>query len=115
MRHSKRTILSPADISNALKALNIEVKLQSSRVQANHRVQPLYGYNSSRPIKFREAATPDGLQLYYLDDEEVEFEKIINQPLPKIPREVEFIGTPFLDLLLNDKVTGWPSKAFSRQ
>lgn len=25
MRHSKRTVLSPADISNALKALNIEV------------------------------------------------------------------------------------------
>ncbi len=31
--------------------------------------------------------------MYYLDDEEVEFEKIINQPLPKIPRPVEFIGT----------------------
>src|SRR5271163_3032138 len=56
--------------------------------------QPMYGYNSSRPIKFREASTTDGVQLYYLDDEEVEFEKIINQPLPKIPREVEFIGTP---------------------
>ena len=53
----------------------------------------MYGYNSSRPFKFREATAPDGLQLYYLDDEEVEFEKIINQPLPKIPREVEFIGT----------------------
>ena len=25
MRHSKRTVLSPADISNALKTLNIEV------------------------------------------------------------------------------------------
>jgi transcription initiation factor TFIID subunit 6 len=75
MRHSKRTVLTPADISSALRTLNIE---------------PLYGYNSSRPIKFKEATTQDGLQLYYLDDEEVEFEKIINQPLPKIPREVEF-------------------------
>jgi transcription initiation factor TFIID subunit 6 len=54
--------------------------------------QPLYGYNSSRPIKFREATTAEGQQLYYIDDEEVEFEKIINQPLPKIPRDVEFIG-----------------------
>jgi len=75
MRHSKRTVLTPADISSALQTLNIE---------------PLYGYNSSRPIKFREATTQDGLQLYYIDDEEVEFEKIINQPLPKIPREVVF-------------------------
>ena len=56
----------------------------------------MYGYNSSRPIKFREATTPDAAQLYYLDDEEVEFEKIINQPLPKLPREVEFIGTTLL-------------------
>jgi len=28
MRHSKRTVLSPADISNALKTLNIEVLTQ---------------------------------------------------------------------------------------
>ena len=62
--------------------------------------KPLYGYNSFRPIKFREASTADGLQLYYLDDEEVEFEKIINQPLPKIPREVEFIGGPKSILVL---------------
>jgi len=65
--------------------------------------KPLYGYNSSRPIKFREAATTDGLQLYYLDDEEVEFEKIINQPLPKIPREVEFTGTHQAKLVLNPR------------
>jgi histone H3/H4 len=92
MRHSKRTILSPADISNALKTLNIEVR-GHWRVYA--KLQPLYGYNSSRPVKFREATSADGVQLYFLDDEEIEFEKIINQPLPKLPRDVEFIGLLF--------------------
>jgi transcription initiation factor TFIID subunit 6 len=56
-------------------------------------LQPLYGYNSSRSIKFREAtATSDATQLYYIDDEDIEFEKIINQPLPKLPRDIEYAG-----------------------
>lgn len=31
MRHSKRTVLSPTDISNALRTLNIEVPLLASK------------------------------------------------------------------------------------
>ncbi|KAK9469453.1 hypothetical protein V1512DRAFT_256302 [Lipomyces arxii] len=75
MRHSKRTRLTAADISSALRVLNVE---------------PLYGYDSSRPLRFREAILGPGQTLYYIDDDEVDFEKIINMPLPKVPREVSF-------------------------
>ncbi|OLL24601.1 Transcription initiation factor TFIID subunit 6 [Neolecta irregularis DAH-3] len=73
MRHAKRTILSTNDISHALRTLKLE---------------PLYGYGSSRPMNFREAHYGQSHPIYYLDDDEIEFEKVINSPLPKVPREV---------------------------
>lgn len=76
MRHSKRTTLTTDDISHALRVLNVE---------------PLYGYQSSAPVSYREAMVGPGQTLYYIDeDEDVDFEKIINQPLPKVPRSVSF-------------------------
>lgn len=76
MRHSKRKLLTTGDVNNALKVLNIE---------------PLYGYDQSQPLVFKEALFGAGGQtLYYIDDNEVEFEKLINQELPKIPRQTTF-------------------------
>ncbi|OCK80596.1 DUF1546-domain-containing protein [Lepidopterella palustris CBS 459.81] len=75
MRHGKRTTLGTQDISNALRVLNVE---------------PLFGYESTRPLRFGEASIGPGQPLYYVEDEEVDFEKLINSPLPKVPREITF-------------------------
>ncbi|KAH3673602.1 hypothetical protein WICPIJ_009719 [Wickerhamomyces pijperi] len=75
MRHSKRKTLTTNDISKALRILNVE---------------PLYGYDVSRDLKFKEALISNGQTLYYVDEEEMDLEKLINQPLPKVPRQCNF-------------------------
>ena len=77
MTHSKRTTLSTLDIDHALRVLNVE---------------PLYGYSSSnRKISFKEASVSSGQPpVYYLEDDEVDFDRIVNQPLPRVPRHVTF-------------------------
>ena len=81
MRHSKRTTLYTQDISLALRVLDVE---------------PLYGYESTRPLRFGEASIGPGQPLFYVEDEEVDFEKLINAPLPKVPREMSLTCTPHL-------------------
>lgn len=76
MRHSKRKLLTTGDIDHALKVLNIE---------------PLLGYDPAQPPVFKEALFGAGGQtLYYLDESELEFEKLINQELPKVPRQATY-------------------------
>ncbi|KAJ5609463.1 Transcription initiation factor TFIID complex 60 kDa subunit [Penicillium herquei] len=72
MRHSKRTVLATSDVSFSLRQLDLE---------------PLYGYDSNRPVRFGEASLGPGQPLFYVEDEEVDFEKLINAPLPRVPRE----------------------------
>ena len=77
MRHSKRSTLTTQDVAQALRVLDVE---------------PLYGYESTRPLRFGEASIGPGQPLFYVEDEEVDFEKLINAPLPKVPREMTFTG-----------------------
>ncbi|SCU77969.1 LADA_0A03114g1_1 [Lachancea dasiensis] len=74
-RHAKREVLNTEDISRALRVLNVE---------------PLYGYQDgsarSKDVSFSKVAAQGGQSLYFLNDEEVDFDKIINEPLPKVPR-----------------------------
>ncbi|RPB02364.1 DUF1546-domain-containing protein [Choiromyces venosus 120613-1] len=77
MHHAKRTTLGTQDISNALRVLDVE---------------PLYGYESTRPLRFGEASLGQAQPIFYVEDDEVDFEKLINAPLPKVPRDVTFTG-----------------------
>ncbi|KAI1078665.1 DUF1546-domain-containing protein [Whalleya microplaca] len=75
MRHARRTTMTVQDVSQALRVLDVE---------------PLYGYDSTRPLRYGEASLGPGQPLFYIEDEEVDFEKLINAPLPKVPRDASF-------------------------
>merc|ERR1711974_164783 len=74
MRHSKRSTLTAQDINSALRLRNVEA---------------LYGFGvSSEPLKFVKATgTAD---LFFVEDKELSFDKILEAPLPECPRETTF-------------------------
>lgn len=78
-RHSKRDTLTTDDVSKALRVLNVE---------------PLYGYHdgsaTNKEVSFAKVNTIGGQSVYYLDEDEVDFDKLINEPLPQVPRVPTF-------------------------
>ncbi|CEP64812.1 TATA-binding protein-associated factor TAF6 LALA0_S13e03554g [Lachancea lanzarotensis] len=74
-RHAKREVLTTEDIARALRVLNVE---------------PLYGYQDgsarSKDVSFSKISAQGGQSLFFLNDEEVDFDKLINEPLPQVPR-----------------------------
>lgn len=75
-RHSKRDVLTTSDVAKALSVLNVE---------------PLYGYHDgsahNRDVSFTKVNIGNTDQsIYFMNDEEVDFEKLINEPLPQVPR-----------------------------
>ena len=47
-------------------------------------VKPLYSYKSTWALCFSEASIGLGQPLFYVEDKEMEFEKLIDAPLPNI-------------------------------
>ncbi|KAL6942262.1 hypothetical protein ACO0QE_003431 [Hanseniaspora vineae] len=78
-RHSKRETLTSDDIAKSLKVLNVE---------------PLYGYAPGIGVqnftKTQVGVGPQQQNLYCLNDEEVDFDELINEPLPPAPRIPSF-------------------------
>lgn len=68
MRHSRRTSLTADDVDSALKLRNVE---------------PIYGFTSGDPRRFKRAVGHK--DLFYIDDKDVEFKDVIEAPLPKAP------------------------------
>lgn len=99
MQQGKRTILGTQDISQALKVLDVE---------------PLYGYESTRPLRFGEASLGPGQPLFYIEDEEVDFERLINAPLPKVPRDISFTSKPSTTPLFHNLSWGFHTNTTQR-
>ncbi|PKI77452.1 hypothetical protein CRG98_002058 [Punica granatum] len=70
MRHSRRTVLTSEDVDSAFKLRNVE---------------PIYGFTSGDPLRFKRAAGHK--DLFYIDEKDVEFKDVIDAPLPKAPLE----------------------------
>ncbi|KAF9964304.1 hypothetical protein BGZ70_006657 [Mortierella alpina] len=79
MRHGKRTKLTVDDINNALRVRNVE---------------PLYGFSTADPTRFRRTTAGTSAtgtnELFFVEDEELDFESILSAPLPKVPLDVTY-------------------------
>ncbi|KAJ4972440.1 hypothetical protein NE237_005614 [Protea cynaroides] len=75
MRHSKRTTLTADDVDSALSLRNVE---------------PIYGFASGDPLRFKRAVGHK--DLFYIDDKDVEFKDVIEAPLPKAPLETAVVA-----------------------
>jgi transcription initiation factor TFIID subunit 6 len=70
MRHSKRMVLTTADINNSLRMMGSE---------------QLFGFSSKEPLRFQQVEGKPGL--FVVDDPILDLDDIINQPLPACPLE----------------------------
>ncbi|CAL0318845.1 unnamed protein product [Lupinus luteus] len=68
MHHSKRTTLTADDVDGALNMRNVE---------------PIYGFTSGGPLRFKRAA--GHRDLFYIDDKDVDLKDVIEASLPKAP------------------------------
>ncbi|TPX59799.1 hypothetical protein PhCBS80983_g02240 [Powellomyces hirtus] len=74
MRHSKRQRLISEDINHALRVRNVE---------------PMYGWTSGKSAKFN-LITQGTQQIYYVDEQELDLDDILNGPLPPVPLDVTY-------------------------
>ncbi|CEL62562.1 Transcription initiation factor TFIID subunit 6 OS=Schizosaccharomyces pombe (strain 972 / ATCC 24843) GN=taf6 PE=1 SV=1 [Rhizoctonia solani AG-1 IB] len=76
-RHARRSTMSPSDIDQALRVLNIE---------------PLYGHSSAHTPTFRRAVPQHTLSqsIYFLEDEEIDFDKALKEEVITVPPPVRY-------------------------
>ncbi|KAG8958985.1 hypothetical protein FRC03_008571 [Tulasnella sp. 419] len=74
-RHAHRTTLTASDIDLAFKVLNIE---------------PVYGHSDASAPMFKRAYPSAGQPVYALQDEEVDFERIVREEEIPVPRAVSW-------------------------
>ncbi|XP_075522986.1 LOW QUALITY PROTEIN: transcription initiation factor TFIID subunit 6-like [Primulina tabacum] len=74
MRHSRRTTLTTDDVDSALGLRNVE---------------PIYGFASGDPSRFKRAAGHK--DLFYIEEKELEFKEVIEAPLPKAPLDTAVV------------------------
>ncbi|XP_048435179.1 transcription initiation factor TFIID subunit 6 [Pyrus x bretschneideri] len=74
MHHSRRTRLTAEDVDGALNLRNVE---------------PIYGYVSGGPLRFKRAI--GHRDLFYIDDKDVDFKDVIEAPLPKVPLDTGIV------------------------
>ncbi|KAG8863453.1 hypothetical protein FRB96_008193 [Tulasnella sp. 330] len=74
-RHSNRTTLTTTDIDQAFKILNIE---------------PVYGHSGLTAPLFKRAVPTVGPSVYALQDEEIDFERIVREEEIPVPRAVSW-------------------------
>lgn len=75
MRHSRRTTLTTEDVDSALGLRNVE---------------PIYGFASGDPLRFKRAAGHK--DLFYIEEKDVEFKEVIEAPLPKAPLDTAVVA-----------------------
>ncbi|KAH9620319.1 hypothetical protein KSS87_021716 [Heliosperma pusillum] len=74
MRHSKRIVLTAEDVDAALKLRNVE---------------PIYGFASNDPLRFKRAAGHH--DLFYVNDCDLELKNITEAPLPRAPLDTSVL------------------------
>jgi transcription initiation factor TFIID subunit 6 len=79
MRHGRRTMMTTADIDQALRVLNIE---------------PLYGHSPYNPTVFRRALpfpqVPAAGPVYFPEDEEIDFDRVLREEKIALPKGVSW-------------------------
>ncbi|GFP87510.1 transcription initiation factor TFIID subunit 6 [Phtheirospermum japonicum] len=75
MRHSRRTTLTTEDVDSALGLRNVE---------------PIYGFASGDPMRFKRAAGHK--DLFYIEEKDVEFKEVIEAPLPRAPLDTAVVA-----------------------
>ncbi|KAG4923849.1 hypothetical protein JHK87_049389 [Glycine soja] len=94
MRHSKRTFLTTEDVDTALALRNLEVTCFAFGIRLcvmflmlvdliRWFFEPIYGFTSNDPPRFKRAAGHK--DLFYIDDKDVDIKDIVEAPLPKAP------------------------------